>query len=75
MKVKTSLTLSSDLLEELGKIAPESGRSEFIEKALWRYLEFTNREIRNRRDLELLNSSGPSLNEEAIDTLSYQAPL
>ena len=75
MKVKTSVTLSSDLLEELDKITPEGGRSELIEKAIWKYLELATREIRNRRDLDLLNSSAEILNAEALDSLGFQAPM
>jgi len=75
MKVKTSITLSSDLLTELDKIAPEGGRSDLIEKAVWRYLELANRELRNHRDLELLNASAELLNSEALESLSFQAPM
>jgi len=75
MKVKTSITLSSDLLTELDKIAPGGGRSDLIERALWRYLELANRELRNRKDLDLLNSSAELLNAEALDSLGFQAPM
>ena len=72
MKVKTSITISSDLLAELDKATPEDSRSDFIEKAIWRYLELLHRDIRDTRDLGILNHEADEINAEALDVLSYQ---
>ncbi|MDR1452940.1 MAG: ribbon-helix-helix domain-containing protein [Candidatus Margulisbacteria bacterium] len=72
MKVKTSISLSSDLLEQMDKLDFIDNRSDFIERALWRYLELLRREERNRKDLKDINKSAAQLNKEAADTLLYQ---
>lgn len=72
MKVKTSITISSDLLHELDTITSEGSRSEFIEKAIWQYLELLNRDIRNKKDTQILNTESEKLNIEAMDALSFQ---
>jgi metal-responsive CopG/Arc/MetJ family transcriptional regulator len=73
MKVKTSITISSELLIELDKATSDGSRSEFIEKAIWRYLELLNRDSRDKKDLQILNTEAPNLNDEALDVLSFQA--
>jgi metal-responsive CopG/Arc/MetJ family transcriptional regulator len=75
MKVKTSITISSDLLVELNRFTSIGSRSDFIEKAIWRYLELQDRDLRNKRDLELLNSESINLNTEALDVLAYQVQI
>jgi metal-responsive CopG/Arc/MetJ family transcriptional regulator len=75
MKVKTSITISSELLSELDAITTDGTRSEFIEKAIRGYLELLGKDLRDKKDLRILNSESESLNSEAIDVLSYQAPL
>jgi hypothetical protein len=72
MKVKTSITLSSEILVKLGQLTSDGNRSEFIERAVWTYLDQLYKEERNKRDLEILNNESLHLNIEAIDTLSYQ---
>ncbi|GBR73474.1 transcriptional regulator CopG family [Candidatus Termititenax aidoneus] len=72
MKVKTSISLSSDLLEQVDKLDFVDNRSDFIERALWRYLELLRREERNQKDLKDINKSAVKLNKEAADTLLYQ---
>lgn len=74
MKVKTSITISSELLSELNMVTPIGLRSEFIEKATWRYLEFVHAQLRDAKDKALLEASYLELNREALDALSYQAP-
>jgi len=74
MKIKTSLTLSKELLEVIDRQAEgHKSRSDFIENALWKYLNFVIRQEKNRRDLKLINKNSNALNEEAIDVLEYQA--
>jgi len=73
MKVKTSITLSPDVLEAIERMTENrSSRSEFIEEALRAYISQRRRERRNLRDLEILNSRAGGLNREAADVLEYQ---
>jgi metal-responsive CopG/Arc/MetJ family transcriptional regulator len=73
MKVKTSVTLSDDLLKAIDEYSgPHKNRSEFIEKALRNYISWVIRERQNARDLEIINRKANRLNAEAADVLSYQ---
>lgn len=73
MKVKTSVTLSEDLLKAIDEQAgARKSRSEFIEKALRIYISQAIRAQQNARDLEIINRKADRLNEEAEDVLSYQ---
>ena len=73
MKVKTSITLSPDLLEAIdAQAGRERTRSEFIEAALRAFLTQTRRHERNARDLDILNRRADRLNREAADVLTYQ---
>jgi len=73
MKVKTSITLSKNLLKEIDGIISKSGnRSLFIEEAVKDYLIHKKRGLRNKNDLEMINRSADELNSEANDILSYQ---
>jgi metal-responsive CopG/Arc/MetJ family transcriptional regulator len=73
MKVKTSITLSRDLLEAIDVRASRGrSRSEFIERALRVFLAETERQERNARDVDILNRRAERLNREAADVLAYQ---
>lgn len=73
MRVKTSITLSEDLLDAIDKQSgPQKNRSEFIERALRSYIDRIIREQKNARDLEIINRRADRLNDEATDVLSYQ---
>ena len=73
MKVKTSITLSPDILEAVDAQAGRGRtRSEFIEAALRAFLAQTRRHERNARDLDILNRRAEQLNREAADVLTYQ---
>ena len=73
MKVKTSITLSRDVVEAIDELAEESGnRSEFIEAALRSYIAQKKRAEQNRRDLEIINRRHARLNREAEDVLTFQ---
>jgi metal-responsive CopG/Arc/MetJ family transcriptional regulator len=73
MKVKTSITLSEDLLESIDKWSGRfKNRSDFIEAAVRTYIALTIREETNARDLAILNREADRLNEEAADVLAYQ---
>lgn len=73
MKVKTSITLSPDVLEAVDARARHGQtRSEFIEAALRAFLVQARRHERNVRDLDILNRRAARLNREAADVLTYQ---
>jgi metal-responsive CopG/Arc/MetJ family transcriptional regulator len=74
MKVKTSLTLSEELISIIDKKSTTyKSRSDFIENALWTYLNYLIRHEKNKRDLRIINENSDSLNREAQDVLDYQA--
>ncbi len=73
MKVKTSITLSNEVLKIIDSSLNHTGnRSAFIEQAIWAYTEKMKREFRNQKDAEILNKKSDVLNREAKDVLSYQ---
>jgi metal-responsive CopG/Arc/MetJ family transcriptional regulator len=72
MKIKTSITLSNEIMTQLDTMISDGNRSDFIEKALWKYIELEQREKRNQNDLDIINNKSSRLNEEAKDVLLYQ---
>ena len=70
MRVKTSITLPSELLRQLDCI--DKDRSALLERAARAYLMRLENDERDRRDLEIINRHAERLNREAIDTLEYQ---
>lgn len=73
MKEKTSITLSSDLLAGIDRLAgPQGSRSAFIERVLRRYLREQALAYYHARDLERINHAAERLNAEAADVLDYQ---
>ena len=74
MKVKTSITLSEDLVEILNRYAPDN-RSEFIEKALRSFIAQLARDEKTARDIRIINDQAEALNAEAEDVLAYQVKL
>ena len=76
MKVKTSITLSEDLLKEIDRLSGEhKNRSDFIEKALLAAVREVGRTRQDARDLDILNRNAEALNREAEDVLNFQTPL
>ncbi len=76
MKVKTSITLSQELLETIDRLPDEHrNRSSFLEAAAWAFIAELRRAEQAARDLDILNRRADYLNEEATDALTYQAPL
>lgn len=76
MKVKTSVTLSSDTIRAVDRVAGKrSSRSRVIEQAILEYLSRRQRAARDRRDIDLINGSAQELNREMADVLRYQADL
>ena len=76
MKVKTSITLSEDLLKAIDQRSGlRRNRSEFIENALWTCIAGMVRDEQDARDLEIINRCADHLNQEAADVLAYQVAL
>ena len=76
MKVKTSITLSDDLIVLLDQhIGQFKNRSDLIEAAIRNYIAEIDRKEREARDIEIINRNADRLNEEAMDVLSFQVEL
>ena len=76
MKVRTSITLSEDLVREVDALSGQYGnRSALIEQALRDFLAAETRRRRDAQDLEILNRRADALNEEAREVLSFQVDL
>ena len=76
MKIKTSITLSEDVLRAIDRRSKKYGsRSEFIEAALLAFISQLARGERNARDLKIINRRAKRLNEEAADVLDYQVEM
>jgi len=74
MKLKTSITLSKDVLEDVDRLTgSKHSRSYFIERVLRKYLRDRSRAALQARDLERLNNAADRLNSEAAEVLDYQA--
>jgi metal-responsive CopG/Arc/MetJ family transcriptional regulator len=73
MKVKTSIALPKDLVQQMDALASLYGnRSTLIERAIREFLAAQARRQQDLRDLDILNKRADALNEEAEDVLSYQ---
>lgn len=70
MKLKTSITLPDELLRRIDRA--DSNRSAFLEKAARQYLAQLEKQMRDARDAEILNTRADRLNREALDVLDYQ---
>ena len=76
MKIKTSVTLSEQVLQLIDKHGHDyRSRSEFLEQAARSLLAHLARTEAERRDLEIINGNANKLNAEAEDVLAYQVPL
>ena len=76
MKIKTSITLSEDVLKAIDSMIGEhKNRSDFIETAVRTFIIQTEREKQNQRDLELINQHADRLNEEASEVLTFQVAI
>ena len=73
MKVKTSITLSPSTIEAIDEVAGENvPRSRVVEQAVLEFVERRRRQLRDARDLEILNLSAKRLNRETEDVLKFQ---
>ncbi|MGC2497123.1 MAG: ribbon-helix-helix protein, CopG family [Acidobacteriaceae bacterium] len=69
-KAKTSITLSSDVLDRIDKVVGrDSSRSAFIEQVLRQYFRSSARRLAHARDLNRINAAADRLNKEALDSL------
>ena len=76
MKVKTSITLSDELIQAIDQYGQSyKNRSEFIEAAIWAFIKQIIRSQQNARDVEIINRNAERLNAEAQDVLTYQVQL
>ena len=73
-KAKTSVTLSSNLLKVIDRLAGSNQRSAWIEIAVRSYAKRELRRERRARELELLNRHADALNAEGDESATYQAP-
>lgn len=73
MKLKTSITLSEDILAAIDKRSGQfKNRSDFIEAAVRAYIDRLLRAEQDARDLAIINRRADRLNQEAVDVLAYQ---
>jgi metal-responsive CopG/Arc/MetJ family transcriptional regulator len=76
MKVKTSISLSEELIAMIDKRAEgERNRSAFIESAVRAYLEILERKTRDLADLNTINRLSERLNREALEVLESQGEI
>lgn len=76
MKIKTSVTLSNELIQAIDEHGqPYKNRSDFIEAAIWAFINQIVRDQQNARDIEIINRNADRLNAEALDVLAYQVQL
>ncbi len=75
MKVKTSVTLSPDVLEAIDRRCPEGrSRSEFLEQAAWDVIRRADRVESDAREIEILNAIADGKFGEPPDSYLYGVP-
>ena len=75
MKVKTSITLSEELLVKIDRnLGNFKNRSNFIENATMNYLSQLSRNEKDRRDRDILDRKAAALNKEAEAVLDFHVP-
>lgn len=76
MKVKTSISLSEELLKDIDRYGKAfRNRSDFIEAAISAFIGQIVRDRQNARDIEIINRNAERLNAEAQDVLAYQVQM
>ena len=73
MKVKTSITLSEEVLEQLDRVVGSDSRSALIERILRTFLHRRALDEEQAVDRALLDTDADVFNSEALDVLEYQA--
>ena len=72
MKLKTSVTLSEELVRALAAEVARGARSAFIETAVWSHLRARRRAARDSEERARIAAHADDLNREARDVLEYQ---
>jgi len=73
MKIKTSITLSDDLLTKIDRnLGNFKNRSNFIENAAKNYLSQLARSENDKRDREIIDRNAAAMNKEAEAVLDFQ---
>ncbi|HMP71992.1 MAG TPA: ribbon-helix-helix domain-containing protein [Kiritimatiellia bacterium] len=73
MKIKTSITLSDELLKNIDRnLGKFKNRSNFIENAVKNYLSQLSRSESDRRDREIIDRKAVAMNKEAEAVLDFQ---
>jgi metal-responsive CopG/Arc/MetJ family transcriptional regulator len=70
VRVKTSITLPEDLLDRLDRV--DKNRSALLERAALAWLAHLERQMRDRKDIDIIDRNADRLNREAMDVLGYQ---
>jgi hypothetical protein len=70
VRVKTSITLPKELLGRLDRV--NKNRSALLEQAGLSYLAQLERQVLDRKDIEIIDRHAERLNREAMETLEYQ---
>jgi metal-responsive CopG/Arc/MetJ family transcriptional regulator len=74
MKVKTSLSLSEDLIARIDKLAGSKvSRSSYIEQILRDFVDGLAQARKDAREIAAINRHAAQLNAEMSDTLCCQA--
>ncbi|MEZ4767900.1 MAG: hypothetical protein R2844_05675 [Caldilineales bacterium] len=76
MKIKTSITLSEELIDAIDRL-PDAyrNRSSFLELAAWSFIEKLQHDEQTLRDIEIINRRADQLNAEVMEALAYQVPV
>jgi metal-responsive CopG/Arc/MetJ family transcriptional regulator len=73
MKMKTSLTLSEDLIARIDKLAGSKiSRSSYIEQILRDFVDGVAQARKDARQIAAINRHAAELNAEMSDALSFQ---
>lgn len=72
MKVKTSITLSEEILAQLDCVEGSGSRSALIERILRAFFRRRALDDEQARDRALLDREADLFNSEALDVLEYQ---
>lgn len=74
MKVKTSVSLSKECLDDLDSFVVEgTNRSALVEEAVVEYVERRRRKARGHKDRILIDKHAESLARDVRETLDFQA--
>lgn len=73
MKVKTSISISQETLDELdGYVSNDNNRSVLIQQAVDSWLAQRRRKARDERDVRIINENAEALNREMSEVLEFQ---